>query len=104
MWGARFTELVDPSPFPLFWFYSLSLVNNTLHIPTLAIVGLHMCGMVIMVLHVLPMSIPNSHKMRTRAGSLTSKRLYEFWIAPVSYVVSYIPHSLYVYNIYTGAL
>ena len=52
MWGARFTELVDPSPIPL---YTSPLVINTLHIPTLAIVGLHMCNMSIMVLHVLPM-------------------------------------------------
>jgi hypothetical protein len=29
MWGARFTELVDPSPIPL---YTSPLVNNTLHI------------------------------------------------------------------------
>ena len=100
MWGARFTELVDPSPFPI---YTSPLVNNTLHIPTLVILTLYSCNMVIMVLHVLPMSILNSHKMRTRAGSLTFKRLYEFWIVPVSYVVSYIPHSLYVYTIYRGA-
>ena len=70
MWGARFTELVDPWPFPK---YMSPLVNNTLHIPTLVIVGLNMCSMVIMVLHVLPMSIPNSHKMRTRVGVHTDR-------------------------------
>jgi hypothetical protein len=68
MWGARFTELVDPSPIPL---YTSPLVNNTLHIPTLAIVGLHMCGMVIMVLHVLPM--PNVEFHRARVGVHTDR-------------------------------
>ena len=63
MWGARFTELVDPAPFPI---YTSSLVNNTLHIPTLVIVILHMCSMVIMVLHVLPMS--NVEFYRARVG------------------------------------
>jgi len=41
MWGARSTELLDPSTFPMCGFYSLSLVNNTLHIPTLVIILLH---------------------------------------------------------------
>lgn len=101
MWGARFTELVDPSPIPI---YTSPLVITSLHIPTMVILIIYSCNMVIMVLHSLSLSILNSHKMRTRAERLTSKHLYEFWIVPVSYVVSYIPHSLYVYNIYRGAI
>ena len=65
MWGARFTELVDPSPFPL---YTSPLVINTLHIPTLVIVTLHVHSMVIMVLHVLPMSIWTYDKNSQSAG------------------------------------
>ena len=53
MWGARFTELVDPSPFP---FHSCPLCNYTFTIPTLAIILLHVINVWIMVLHVLPMS------------------------------------------------
>ena len=61
MWGARFTELVDPSPFPL---YMPSLVINTLHIPTLVMVGLHMCNMSIMVFYSLPMSNVEFYRAR----------------------------------------
>ena len=68
MWGARFTELVDPWPFPK---YMSPLVNNTLHIATLAIVGLHVHSMVIMVLHVLPMS--NVEFYRARVGVHTDR-------------------------------
>ena len=68
MWGARFTELVDPSPFPL---YTSHLVNNTLHIPTLSIVGLHMCSMVIMVFYRL--SLSNVEFYRARVGVHTDR-------------------------------
>ena len=61
MWGARFTELVDPCTFPI---YTSHLVINTLHIPTLVIVGLHMCGMVIMVFYSLDMSIMEFYRAR----------------------------------------
>lgn len=53
MWGARFTELVDPSPFPL---YMPSLCNYTSTIPALYIITSYVIVLWIMVLHVLPMS------------------------------------------------
>ena len=68
MWGARFTELVDPSTFPI---YTSHLVNNTLHILTLAIVGLHMCSMSIMVFYSLAMS--NVEFYRARVGVHTDR-------------------------------
>ncbi|CAB4127636.1 hypothetical protein UFOVP95_49 [uncultured Caudovirales phage] len=59
MWGARSEELVDPSPFPL---YKSPLVNNTLHILALVMVGLHSHVMVIMVFYRLSMSIMEFHR------------------------------------------
>ena len=65
MWGARFTELVDPCTFPK---YMPSLCNYTFTIPTLVIVGLHMCNMSIMVFYSLAMSIMTYDKNSQSAG------------------------------------
>ena len=65
MWGARFTELVDPCTFPL---YMPPLCNYTFTIPTLAIVGLHVHSMVIMVFYSLAMSIMTYDKNSQSAG------------------------------------
>ena len=53
MWGARFTELVDPCTFPK---YIPFLCNYTFTIHALYIITSYVIVLWIMVLHVLPMS------------------------------------------------